>query len=305
MGRSERGEAGGPCGGVRPPSNHATSRSTLMAAVMATCCKWVFVNAPIPRAPQPKGSDPLREGPFDPCPARIRGVAGCTRIPCPRGVHGLVLLPGREHQATGLRFRTGAQRARADTPHSPSAGTSPECRAVLRCVTCSVQDAARLPWGQWASWRSQSIVNWSTTYAPATWVCQPGSGGWTAQGDAMLRTTGDQQFGIDIGRIHQMLRLGELLVDQLLMNDVGTHGFVDGGGGRVDIGEQMRCGGLAGFADMDHIAGPRGLVFVAVPCVDIVGRFEAFGGPRQLLVRLEAHVALGRWPRGGSRRMRS
>ena len=49
---------------------------------------------------------------------------------------------------------------------------------------------------------------------------------------------------------------------------------------RVHMGEQVGRRGLARFAEVDHIAGPLGVAFVAVACFEIVGRFDALGGRR-------------------------
>ena len=76
---------------------------------------------------------------------------------------------------------------------------------------------------------------------------------------------------------------------------------MDRGRRRVDVREQVGGGGLARFADMHHIAGPRRVPFVAVACLDIVGRFDALGRWRQFTVRLETHAALGALPSGAAR----
>ena len=57
--------------------------------------------------------------------------------------------------------------------------------------------------------------------------------------------------------------------------------------------EQVRLAGLARFADMDHVTGPLRVAFASVTGIDIVGRFDALGGPWQFAVFLEAHLARG------------
>ncbi len=67
---------------------------------------------------------------------------------------------------------------------------------------------------------------------------------------------------------------------------------------RVHVREQVRGGGFTRFADVYHRARPRRVAFVAVACLDIVGRCDALGGRRQVAARLETHPPLGGCPRG-------
>ena len=100
---------------------------------------------------------------------------------------------------------------------------------------------------------------------------------WAPQRDPMRLLTREEQFGINRGPIDQMLRGCEVFVNEGLMDHLGTTGFVDGRRGRVHMRQQMRVGGVTGFADVPHIPGPGCPVFVAVARVHIVGRFDAFG----------------------------
>ena len=63
---------------------------------------------------------------------------------------------------------------------------------------------------------------------------------------------------------------------------VGALRLMHRGRRRVHVREQVGGGGLAGFADVDHVAGPLRVAFVAVARLDIVGRFDALGGRWQV-----------------------
>jgi len=68
-----------------------------------------------------------------------------------------------------------------------------------------------------------------------------------------------------------VLLRGHGLVDEGLLDGLRALRLMDGGWGRVDVGEEVRGGGLARFADVHHVPGPLGVAFVAVARLDIVG----------------------------------
>jgi hypothetical protein len=105
--RRQSGKAGAPCHGpwaLVEPRDHAvdidggSGRNVLHVGLR---------HAPIPGPSQPKGAHPLGERPFNTRPAGIQAFPLLTRIPRPRGLYGLVLLPWRELQTPGLVLRTG------------------------------------------------------------------------------------------------------------------------------------------------------------------------------------------------------
>src|SRR5262249_20413737 len=115
----------------------------------------------------------------------------------------------------------------------------------------------------------------------------------TAQDDALLVATVDEQLRTNIGRIDEVFTWRKLLVQEGLLNGSRALRFMHGGGGRMDVREEVRCGGLARFTDMHHVAGPGRVAFVAVARIGIVGRLDALGSRRQFLVRLKPHTAFG------------
>ena len=76
---------------------------------------------------------------------------------------------------------------------------------------------------------------------------------------------------------------------------------MDGGRRRMDMGQQVRGGRLAGLAHMHHIAGPLGIPLVAIARIDIIGRLDTLGGWWQVPVRLETHAGHGPFLRRGAR----
>src|SRR5207248_6958931 len=101
------------------------------------------------------------------------------------------------------------------------------------------------------------------------------------------------------GRIDQMLARGQVFLDERLLDGLCALRFMDASGRRVHMGEEVGHGGLAGFADMHHVAGPRRVAFVAVARLAIIGRFDPFRGRGQLAVGLEADASDRRGAVGG------
>ena len=62
----------------------------------------------------------------------------------------------------------------------------------------------------------------------------------------------------------------------------------------MDVGEEMRLGGLTGLRGVDHVACPLCTALVAITRLDIVGRFESLSRLGQLTVGLESNQALAR-----------
>ena len=115
-------------------SSHATMRSILMAAAVATCCKCVFARAPIPRAPQPKGAHPLGERAFDPAARLIVLLALLTRIPGLGRVQRLGLRPGGSSggapaagPACTTAARTGPAVLQAEAHMNGATARAPTC----------------------------------------------------------------------------------------------------------------------------------------------------------------------------------
>ena len=57
-----------------------------------------------------------------------------------------------------------------------------------------------------------------------------------------------------------------------------TIGF--GGGGGLDMGQQMRQGRVTTFAEMDFVTRPSGVAFAAEACFGVIGRVDHLGGGR-------------------------
>ena len=72
--------------------------------------------------------------------------------------------------------------------------------------TWGLQAEDSLPWGQRTRCSSQSTSKRSIVYPPSTLPCQDGFGrGGPTQIDAQFLAAADQQLGVDVGRVHQVL----------------------------------------------------------------------------------------------------
>ena len=60
------------------------------------------------------------------------------------------------------------------------------------------------------------------------------------------------------------------------------------------MGDKMRLGRLTDLRDVDHITRPLGITLVAIPRLDIVGRFKCLGRFGQFTVGLEPNQTLAR-----------
>jgi hypothetical protein len=95
----------------------------------------------------------------------------------------------------------------------------------------------------------------------------------------MIVATADQEFGINIPRIHDMLPGEQLTVAQRFLNERCTLRIMYGGRGGVHVRNQRHLGPLAGLGIVYHVAQPMGVPFGAIARIKIVGRFELFGRP--------------------------
>jgi hypothetical protein len=120
------------------------------------------------------------------------------------------------------------------------------------------------------------------------------------QRDATILMAADEQPRINIGRIDQMLARRQVFLHRVLLDGSRAHRFTDRSGGRMHVRQQARCRRLTRFTNVYHVAGPLDIPFVAVPCLGVAGRFNTLGSPRQVAIRLEAHVQDGVVPHCGS-----
>ena len=114
----------------------------------------------------------------------------------------------------------------------------------------------------------------------------------TAQDDALLVATVDEQLRTNIGRIDEVFTRRQFFVNEGLLNGECALRLMHSSWRRMDVREEVGSGGLARFADMHHVAGPGRVAFVAVARLGIVGRFDALSGRRQCPIRLKLHAAL-------------
>ena len=86
-----------------------------------------------------------------------------------------------------------------------------------------------------------------------------------------------------------MLTWMQAMICHASVNRVGTHGFMDVGGCRVHVSDQMHIFIVTCLAEMHHIAGPAHTAFTAEPRLGIVGRLNPFVAQGSFLGRAQAH----------------
>src|SRR5918999_2507725 len=92
-----------------------------------------------------------------------------------------------------------------------------------------------------------------------------------SQHEAVRLTAGDEQRRIDVGGIDQVLARWQVLGDEGLLDRPRPLRLMDGGSGRVDMGNQVRGRRLTRLAEMDHVPRPLRVPFVAVAGVGLLG----------------------------------
>jgi hypothetical protein len=216
-----------------------------------------FREPPIPRAAEPKRVSPLGERAFAPRAAPVLPLALVTRLPGLGGVQGLGLQPWVEFERTSLRWlrvrtyrtlRTWAAvlRAEAHLDKGMVRGAGALC-PTPRGFALRTAHLLPLPIHRDLLER----IGCRDPHLPAlTRTC------WAPQSDPVLVAAVDQQIRADRGGIDAVLSRRQLLVQEGLLDGSRTLRLMDGGRGRVDVREEVGGGGLAGFADMHHGAGP-------------------------------------------------
>src|SRR5919198_2545008 len=156
-------------------SSHATRRSILIAAAMATCCTWVFARPQYLVRRRPKARTPCESVPSTPA----RRLYSC----CPSSLadHVCAAASASYWSWGGSRSRRPVCLARVQqgrTGHvSQVCLSNATMMGQLPCPPpCSHHATDRCPWGQRTCCWSQSTANWSIVYAPSPWVCQPWRG---------------------------------------------------------------------------------------------------------------------------------
>jgi hypothetical protein len=252
--RRQSGKAGAPCHGswaLVEPRDHAvyidggSGRDVLQVGLR---------HAPIPGPAQPKGAPPLGERPFNTRPAGLQALPRLTRIPRPRGLYGLGLLPWRELQTPGLVLRTGTGRSRR-TGAAVLAAKLHDDRGLPRAIHLLRPTDGLLPLGTVrllpvpGDGKLVNRVGPVHLALPALAWARGAS-----QHNAVGLTAFDEQLGADRGRIDKMLMRGQVFLDARLLDSVRTHGFMDGRAGRMHMGEQVWRRRLARFVDVAKLA---------------------------------------------------
>jgi hypothetical protein len=89
--------------------------------------------------------------------------------------------------------------------------------------------------------------------------------------------TPDKIGARDISGIDEMVPWEELLFGQPGVDHGENPLITDGSLGRLDMGDQLRSLFIAGLGEMHLIADPQGSSFLAIACVEIIGRVDELG----------------------------
>ena len=235
-----------------------------------------FLQAPITGAPQAKGAYSLGQCAFDSRTAFIALRAFVTGIPGAGRLKRLVLRVRRQSETTALLLRLRTDRAcGTGTALLRAAGDDNRGMAITRheLVPTAGGSALGTHHGLVLPIHGKVLDRIGAFHMRLPALDRTR---WVPQRNPMRLLTREEQLGIDIGSIDQMLRRREVFVHEGLMDHLGTTGFVDGRRGRVYMRQQMRVSRVTRFADMHHIPGPGRTVFVAVARVHIVRRFNPF-----------------------------
>src|SRR5207245_8861977 len=246
-------------------------------------------HAPISGPSQPKGADSLRERPCDAGPALIELVALLAGRPGLRRGQRLVLVLGRQPTPSARVLGTGTVGPYGTLParvfgecHNDGATTLPAAVLPPRGRHVAL-GAAHLLLVKIYVKLIDGIRSLDLCLPALTWARR------APQGDALVVTAGHKQLRTDIRRIDEVIPRGYLLLEEGLLAGDRALGLMHRGWRRVHVREQVRGSWFARFADMHHIARPRRVAFVAVPRLDIVGRFDTLSGRWQVPARLEPH----------------
>ncbi len=198
----------------------ASMRTRLIATAVKICCKWVLWRpsylarrSPIPRTP------------CESVPSMPARLAYCLRnsgvcCSCRRG--GLA-----ECAACGRRCSTRpvvwerVQSLRTGQPAHTSGAKTTSIRSPARLqreLWCPCGQVARL---SWPIELEVCHIKAFACFGLPTVIRQ----GWTQQSDPILFLTADQQIGIDVARIHDLLFWQQLVLGQVLLNE-GRHLYI-------------------------------------------------------------------------------
>src|SRR5712692_4299617 len=174
-----------------------------------------LVETIIPRPTQPHTAHTLRECPFNACSSGIL-LAKLRRL--------LFLssrLQGRMRRLrTQMQHPTGRLGPRTVAAHGTASAHLLSAKTTSRRSPARLQRELWCPCGQVArlSWPIELEVCHIEAFACfglPTVIRQ----GWTQQSDPILFLTADQQIGIDVARIHDLLFWQQLVLGQVLLNE--------------------------------------------------------------------------------------
>src|SRR5713101_319244 len=266
-------------------SSHATMRSILIAAAVATCCKWVLAKPQYRVRRSPKARTPCERVPSMPARCAYCALPSALAYQIRASATASASARGADRaRRTRLRGKLDNDRATALAPAVLPPGR--------RQVPLGTAYLLLVPVHHKLLWAVRALDLGLPALARA---------GGTAQDNVLLVAAADEEFRADIRGIDEVLAWRHLLLDERLLNRLRTLRFMHRGRRRVDVREEVRGRGLTRLTDVDHVPGPRRVPLLAVARLDIVRGFDACGRGRQLAVLFESHLTHGRHLRGRRR----
>ena len=212
--------------------NHATSRSTLMAVAIATCCQWVL-SMPRDRVRRRPRRTPLRAGAFKPRPAFVEIALGVGTEP--RGPPLTPRLLRGDGTASSAPAWPGYRAPAPHRPDNPPDATARRWRPAGRGVPFTPRRrpfSLRTPR---TCWWSQSISHWSMSQARPLSAANSHCHRWNQASRCPAAIPGPRGR-VAIGGSDPVCLQGEVCCGQCLIEIVRAHRPVDRCRGRLDIG---------------------------------------------------------------------
>jgi hypothetical protein len=101
--------------------------------------------------------------------------------------------------------------------------------------------------------------------------------------DLMLGLGGDQEVGIDIAAVEEVRARQQITLGQFVV-DGGPHDTIRGDGGRGNhLSHQIRRAWITGLGEVQLVAHPMGIAFIAGAGLQVVGRGHAYRRGRWLV----------------------
>src|SRR5215216_5189926 len=244
---------------------------------------------PIASVAQVESPDALGNRAFDPRSTLVQLLTFGTGLSPSGLLQRLILLPWLQLEPTSSLFGLGTQgagltaiaiRLRKDNRNVGHAAVVDALSPERRVFALRTAGSLLLP----VDHKLVDVVAPVCSSLPAA----VGAGG-ADQGDVLVFLTADQQGGIDVGAINDVLFWWQPFVYQRLLYRLGALGLMHAGQCRMHMSNQMDLICLTALAQMDDVASPTLAVARPKASLYVIGRFQPCGSRRQFFVGFEAN----------------